>query len=81
MICFQMRDSLILWSLDRKFRYENKWFEDDDLPMVVQRSWQGFGDFEITRRLLTTGDSLTLWGNHIATAYKQNKKELEVTTH
>ncbi|KAL8464398.1 hypothetical protein ACS0TY_034068 [Phlomoides rotata] len=61
----------------KSFRFENKWLEERDLPEVVSRSWQGFRDFEVDKRLLATSEMLDVWGKHVHYAFKNNKKDLE----
>ncbi|KAL8508854.1 hypothetical protein ACS0TY_016165 [Phlomoides rotata] len=61
----------------KSFRFENKWLEERDLPKVVRRSWQGFRDFEVDKRLLATSETMDVWGNHVHYAFKNNKKDLE----
>lgn len=57
----------------KPFRFENKWLEEAD----VGECWNGFRDFELLLRLKARGDVLGDWGRHIATAWANNKKELE----
>ncbi|KAL8487645.1 hypothetical protein ACS0TY_024095 [Phlomoides rotata] len=59
------------------FHFENKWFEEYDLPVVVKRSWKGFWDLEFSKRLLGMSDTLQLWGTHVMNALKLSKLELE----
>lgn len=58
----------------RKFKFENKWFEEETLPSVVVRCWDGFKDFEVTKRLLATAEMLEAWRDHIQNTFRRNKK-------
>ncbi|KAL8473992.1 hypothetical protein ACS0TY_030732 [Phlomoides rotata] len=70
---------VVVWRKFRTFKFENNWFEEKELPKVVRKYWDGFWDFDVTRRLLATSETLDLWGRHIFLAFRNNKKELENT--
>lgn len=61
----------------RPFRFENKWIKEPDIQNVVDRSWSGFNDFSLLKRLQATGDILRTWGDHMTKAWLNNKKDLE----
>lgn len=61
----------------RRFRFENRWLDEPDVTSVVSRSWEGFRDFELTKRLKATGDVLADWGRHVALAGIRNKRDIE----
>ncbi|KAL8474361.1 hypothetical protein ACS0TY_030994 [Phlomoides rotata] len=61
------------------FRFENNWLEEKDFPNVVRKCWEGFKDFDVSRRLLATSKTLDLWGKSSFRAFKRGKKELENT--
>ncbi|KAL8535495.1 hypothetical protein ACS0TY_011215 [Phlomoides rotata] len=60
------------------FRFENKWLEEPDLRTVIDKCWRSFHDLGVINRLGATVETLSLWGNHIATTFKKNNEELEL---
>ncbi|KAL8516097.1 hypothetical protein ACS0TY_014684 [Phlomoides rotata] len=77
-ILFDM-DLAVVHRKFKSFKFENKWFEERGLTEVVQRSWTGFRDFDVDRRLLATSETLNVWGKHVHYAFINNKKDLEST--
>lgn len=61
----------------KKFRFENRWFQEKDLKEVISRCWSGFRDLDVVQRLSATAETLETWGNKADSNFRWEKKMLE----
>ncbi|XP_057791345.1 uncharacterized protein LOC131008488 [Salvia miltiorrhiza] len=61
----------------RRFRFENKWCLEPDLPNVVRDCWTNLAGVTVTNRLTAVSDSLTIWAKHIRRNEKLSKQHLQ----
>lgn len=61
----------------RRFRFENKWLKEPDLPNVVRDCWKNLEGINILERLTATSESLMVWAQHIEAEFRRNKRDCE----
>lgn len=60
----------------RSFHFENKWLSKTDLPSVIEKSSNAY-KLGLLEKLSSCSESLSVWGNHIARAFRTEKEYCE----
>lgn len=66
-----------LFPRHKKFRFENRWFQEENVKEVIRKCWLGFCDFDVLQRLSATAETLETWGNKADSKFRREKKMLE----
>ncbi|XP_057794267.1 uncharacterized protein LOC131010650 [Salvia miltiorrhiza] len=61
----------------RKFRFENKWCLEPDLPGVVKNCWTNLHGITIVEKLLAVSDSIATWAQNLHRDERGKKKKLQ----
>ncbi|CAN0914972.1 hypothetical protein LINGRAHAP2_LOCUS28862 [Linum grandiflorum] len=62
----------------RRFRFENKWFEEQSLKPMVTTKWEEMSGVSLENRLGECAKELGRWGKEISANFQRRKRELEL---
>ncbi|KAL6537482.1 hypothetical protein OROMI_026016 [Orobanche minor] len=61
----------------KRFRFENKWFHEKELPNIVRNCWTNLEGVNILERLTATSKSLMVWSKVLNEETRREKERCE----